>query len=345
MSPTQQGRFCNSCARQVVDFSSMSDKEVLNYFSSIRGKEVCGRAFPQQLERTIEINADKPKRFYQHYLNYAALLLLLFKAGHVKAQGKVAVKPLPNMLVKHKLAKNNSPFIKTGAVPNITMGLMITQPPRRPVDKPQNPVFTGYVADESGLPMPAASVFIKATGEAITADSTGRFVLKNFKAENTITVSAVGYNDTSVAIKESGQTISLTKKEILLKDVVITSYGSVKGRMVMTGAVSSISSCHRVKDSIVKRIMNFSPSVSIYPNPVMKGNMLHVSVNFKKEGQYNLQVLDAGGRQLFQQSIQATAKNYLKEIIAEQSWGSGMFIIRIVDSKNSVVKTGRYVAL
>ena len=32
MTPTQQGRFCNSCAKEVIDFSTMTDTEVLNYF-------------------------------------------------------------------------------------------------------------------------------------------------------------------------------------------------------------------------------------------------------------------------------------------------------------------------
>ena len=160
-----------------------------------------------------------------------------------------------------------------------------------------------------------------------------------------VTVSAVGYNDTSVVIKESGQTITLMKRQLLLKEVVISSSTDLKSITGIMGGMSLVSTCHRIKDSVVKSIININPSVSLYPNPVVKGNMLHVSVNFKKEGQYSLQITDAAGHQVFQQSIKATTKNYLKEMVAERSWGSGMFIIRIADAKNNVVKTDRFIAL
>lgn len=55
MNPTEQGRFCNACSKQVVDFSTMSDREVLNYFATIKNEKVCGRAYPDQLERTITV--------------------------------------------------------------------------------------------------------------------------------------------------------------------------------------------------------------------------------------------------------------------------------------------------
>jgi len=32
MSPKEQGRYCGSCQKTVVDFSVMSDKEIVDYF-------------------------------------------------------------------------------------------------------------------------------------------------------------------------------------------------------------------------------------------------------------------------------------------------------------------------
>ncbi|HQY12993.1 MAG TPA: hypothetical protein PK133_12300, partial [Ferruginibacter sp.] len=43
MTPTQQGRYCNACAKEVVDFSMMNDTEVLNYFTRLTHEKVCGR--------------------------------------------------------------------------------------------------------------------------------------------------------------------------------------------------------------------------------------------------------------------------------------------------------------
>ncbi|HMX80851.1 MAG TPA: hypothetical protein PLG91_11090, partial [Ferruginibacter sp.] len=53
MTPTQQGRFCKACAKEVIDFSMMTDTEVLNYFAGLREEKVCGRALPSQLNRAI----------------------------------------------------------------------------------------------------------------------------------------------------------------------------------------------------------------------------------------------------------------------------------------------------
>ena len=38
MTPVQQGRYCGSCCKQVVDFSQMSDKQVLLYCQKLQAK-------------------------------------------------------------------------------------------------------------------------------------------------------------------------------------------------------------------------------------------------------------------------------------------------------------------
>ncbi len=53
MSPTEQGRFCNSCQKEVIDFSGLSDSTILKLIEQHTGKEVCGQFQPQQLNRTL----------------------------------------------------------------------------------------------------------------------------------------------------------------------------------------------------------------------------------------------------------------------------------------------------
>src|SRR5829696_9108786 len=61
MSPVQQGRFCQSCSKEVVDFSLMSDKQVLDYISRATGK-LCGRFADDQLDRSIKEPATPAKK-------------------------------------------------------------------------------------------------------------------------------------------------------------------------------------------------------------------------------------------------------------------------------------------
>ena len=62
MTPTQQGKFCSSCNKQVVDFSLMSDNQILNFLSHQSGK-LCGRFDTQQLERPLVETKIKKKNW------------------------------------------------------------------------------------------------------------------------------------------------------------------------------------------------------------------------------------------------------------------------------------------
>jgi hypothetical protein len=53
MLSNEQGRFCDSCAKVVVDFSNYSDTQILNYIAANKDQKTCGRFRPSQLERPI----------------------------------------------------------------------------------------------------------------------------------------------------------------------------------------------------------------------------------------------------------------------------------------------------
>ena len=61
MRPADKGRFCGSCSKIVVDFSVMSDQEVLNYLGS-PGRGGCGRFAPDQLERGFALVSPVQKK-------------------------------------------------------------------------------------------------------------------------------------------------------------------------------------------------------------------------------------------------------------------------------------------
>lgn len=58
MSPAQQGRFCQQCSKTVVDFSAMTDQQVLKVLSKESGS-TCGRFTSDQLERPF-VKESKP---------------------------------------------------------------------------------------------------------------------------------------------------------------------------------------------------------------------------------------------------------------------------------------------
>jgi len=60
MKPSGNGRFCDSCSLVVVDFSKMSNQQILNYLAEKNGKQVCGNCRTDQVET--------PKRKWPRWL-------------------------------------------------------------------------------------------------------------------------------------------------------------------------------------------------------------------------------------------------------------------------------------
>lgn len=59
MEPDSVGRFCQSCRKSVIDFTSKSDSEIQEFLKDKQGEKLCGRFFIHQVERIrIEIDPD-----------------------------------------------------------------------------------------------------------------------------------------------------------------------------------------------------------------------------------------------------------------------------------------------
>lgn len=52
MLPTEKGRHCAACQKTVVDFTGMSDAEIIRYITRA-GSNVCGRLLPDQINRPL----------------------------------------------------------------------------------------------------------------------------------------------------------------------------------------------------------------------------------------------------------------------------------------------------
>ncbi|MDF3027612.1 MAG: hypothetical protein K0S23_1919 [Fluviicola sp.] len=86
MKPEAKGRFCSSCSKTVVDFSSMSDFSIVSYLEGKKKESVCGRFRPDQMDKFYTL----PKRNHSFSFDLKAVALGLalstFSAIHVDAQ-------------------------------------------------------------------------------------------------------------------------------------------------------------------------------------------------------------------------------------------------------------------
>jgi len=75
MTPNEQGRFCTSCAKTVIDFSVMSDEAVRQYFISNYEQKICGRFKNIQLQRIV---IDLPQNIFRIQLPFWKKFLVAF---------------------------------------------------------------------------------------------------------------------------------------------------------------------------------------------------------------------------------------------------------------------------
>jgi CarboxypepD_reg-like domain/Carboxypeptidase regulatory-like domain/Secretion system C-terminal sorting domain len=209
MTPSQQGRFCGSCQKDVIDFTAMTDDELFRFFAEKKSTNVCGRTLAYQLNTPIAKPVEHKKRKFW-YISYLTSLLLFFSKSETKAQTKTPVSVSPT------------------AKPTV-LGRMT----RLPVTAEQKAGFvTGKVIDQSGNPVPYASVDIKGGIRAVSADMEGNYKVKA-KAGDILTVSAAGFESKTIHL-----TISLTQNVTLSRTERI-----IQGEMiVVAGGISASSS-------------------------------------------------------------------------------------------------------
>ena len=74
MTTSEQGRFCEHCGKCVIDFTTWSYTAVFNFFSK-NNMPVCGRMFPSQLNRTINIPYQPHSKLYRFTIALGLALL------------------------------------------------------------------------------------------------------------------------------------------------------------------------------------------------------------------------------------------------------------------------------
>ncbi|MES2545191.1 MAG: hypothetical protein V4548_09925 [Bacteroidota bacterium] len=80
MTPNENGRFCDSCAKSVVDFTTMLPDEIQHYFIQNKDARICGRFKKTQLNSVI-IQIPNATLFSQTNYHKMFLLALFIAMG------------------------------------------------------------------------------------------------------------------------------------------------------------------------------------------------------------------------------------------------------------------------
>ncbi|ARV13731.1 carboxypeptidase-like regulatory domain-containing protein [Polaribacter sp. SA4-12] len=83
---TEKGGFCNSCEKEVIDFSKMTSNEIISYFKINTNNKTCGKFNKNQFETLSQ--KKQPKRKLSFFGGIGLACLSFFILGTLQAQQK-----------------------------------------------------------------------------------------------------------------------------------------------------------------------------------------------------------------------------------------------------------------
>ncbi|WP_435654556.1 carboxypeptidase-like regulatory domain-containing protein [Cellulophaga baltica] len=179
-STTDKGGFCASCEKEVIDFTTMSKSEILNYLCTATNS-TCGRFKTSQLNDLQMANSNVSSfNFLTKSIGAMSFSLLsLCAISSVNAQDEALRTSAQTELVSNPEATTNT-----------------TQSNKYKVK--------GLVVDQENLPLPGVSVVLKGTNEGVSTDFDGNFEFSRRLSEGDVLVfSYVGYDTQRYTIAKS----------------------------------------------------------------------------------------------------------------------------------------------
>ena len=197
MTATQKGAFCKSCAKEVIDFTTTTKRELSRKIK--QGDKLCGRFKPEQL------NTPLPRVSQSQFRHNAAIL------------GFTSLLALGTPLVAQQTTE------PTQIEGHYVLGRIAPQP----VEK-ETYTLTGIVKDSNNLPLLGVNLVLKGSTISAKTDMAGKFsiTIPNSRGQQLLWVSYIGFETQEIVIKENMEplNISLVEDEVILGDIVIEEY-------------------------------------------------------------------------------------------------------------------------
>lgn len=189
MTVSEKGKFCAFCQKNVIDFTGLSDREILKYYN--QNTKICGRFKESQLNRNLLI----PKEKNTFWMLFAASILSFLGVGsqNAKAQEVAETEQTDKKILNNLERQPNDTKIE----------------------------YSGFVYDNENSPLPGANISIKGSKKYISADFDGKFLIKAKKGE-ILEVSYIGFENVEIKLFENLKINVIMKEEkMMLGDVVI----------------------------------------------------------------------------------------------------------------------------
>lgn len=173
-TPTENGGYCNSCSKEVIDFTQMKSEDIHLYFQKGNNQKTCGKFGKDQL-RQLNTSNNSERRL-SLAIGFGIACLALFSFSPSQAQTKTT---------------SNT---KTSAV--VADGILVK----------------GNVS-EGKSPIPGVNILLQGTTIGTETDFNGNFVFpKKLNKGDVLLFSYIGYKSQKVVITENSSAVNVGLK-------------------------------------------------------------------------------------------------------------------------------------
>lgn len=170
-SPTQKGGFCDSCTKEVIDFTTMNAKEIINHLEMNTSKNTCGRFTSKQL--TTYTSSNPKGRKISFISGVAFALIALFSFTKAQAQN-----------IKNETKTLNNGPSKFGKIIN------------------ENNITIKGIVSENNVPIPGVNIVLEGTSVGTVSDFNGAFDFPvTLKKGDVLVFSYIGFTSKKVVIQ------------------------------------------------------------------------------------------------------------------------------------------------
>lgn len=200
MSPTEKGRFCDSCQKEVIDFTKSSDREIAAVLEN--STNVCARILPSQTDRELIIPHHRKHRA----ATVAAVAVLAVSPALTYAQTPVQTEQQPAV-------RNTTMLGKAVIIKSLNM-------------------VQGTVVDEENLPAPGVNIAVKGTNATTSTDIDGKFSVQAEKGD-TLQITSIGYQELEIIVDEQDFTkpLQLRSEPVILGGMMVMRERTFFGKM------------------------------------------------------------------------------------------------------------------
>lgn len=231
MSPTANGRYCSSCAKEVVDFTNSNDEVIANYMQANASSHICGRFNTSQLSRPLKVAPTISA--YSRYGKWIVAALLL-GSSHLAFANELAVLQTQQVVFAD--------------------AIKIEQDCVEIVHEQKQAYYTikgRIVDDETGEELLGASIYAVGLELGTVSDLDGNFQLQIpldvLELVDTLQFAYVGFKQQNFVLTAQHKANLVEHRQIELKPIKMSYSDVILAGVVVIGAVRPIEKKKRKK--------------------------------------------------------------------------------------------------